>query len=256
MEARAVCGLLGHNEGPGGEALHVVERQRLPADRLRGGHVPSAPERGQAGEQALDVRSEKVEAGLQHGAQAAVADGHVAARGFEPVQAAVQAGQHLCGRQHGQAGRRQLQRQRQPVQMAAQGADGRGVLRRQGEVRPRCLCPVYEQPDARAVPHLCEGGVRVGNGHGRQGQFLLPLDVEPLPRGDQAAQAGAVRQQRPHDQASLLGQMLEVVQQQQGGPSPAPLRDMLHEVAARGRRQADLRSDGVQEETRFRDACQ
>ena len=111
--------------------------------------------------------------------------------------------------------RRQLDRQRQPVQPPADLRHRRGVLRRKGEPGPDRLRPLDEEPHRFVVEEL----FRRGRIHGRQRQRrhrVLALGPQPerQPAGGQHSEGRGGREQLA-DEGRGRNDLLEVVQHQE-----------------------------------------
>ena len=102
--------------------------RRRSADRLGGGQVAAAGEDRQAVEQALGAVVEEVVAPGDRGAQGLLPLGQVAGARREQVELVPQPGQDRVRRQELDPGRRQLDRQRHPVEPGADRGHRRRVL--------------------------------------------------------------------------------------------------------------------------------
>ena len=111
----------------------------------------------QAAEQAPLVLVQQVVAPGDGVAQRLLAGREIARAAGQQRQPALQPAQHRLGRQQPDAGRRQLDRQRQAVQPGADLGHGRGVLVGQREVGPDRACSLRRR--ARR-PAYCESGLR------------------------------------------------------------------------------------------------
>jgi len=153
-----------------------------------------------------------------------MAVGGGAAAAAQQPEAVVQPSEHVVHRQHMEPGRRQLDSQRQPVQLPTDRHHRGRILRAQQETRLHRLCALHEQPHRVRLPQQIQ--VRfcrrprhgVGyreHGHGpdrllRDPQRELAGGQDPQPRAglqQPGGQGGAGR----HD-------MLAVVQDQQQAP--------------------------------------
>ncbi|CAA9568219.1 MAG: hypothetical protein AVDCRST_MAG19-2496 [uncultured Thermomicrobiales bacterium] len=116
--------------------------------------------------------------------------GRVARPAGQQGQAALQAGQQRCRRQVGHAGRRQLDRQRQPFEPPANLGDGWGVGRRQRKVRLGRL-GARDEEEHGSGPGDRLGGVVLRQRQWAGGEDVLPRDAQDLPAGGQHLQLGA-----------------------------------------------------------------
>src|SRR5581483_6003656 len=130
------------------KVLQVVQRQRLLTDRLRRLQRPAAPKHTQARKEAAQVGREQPITPLDRRPQRPMPLTRVPLAADQQVEAALQLLKHLRGRQDLCARRRQLYRQWDAFQPAAQFGDGSRVPLCYLEIRLHCLRPVYEQGDA------------------------------------------------------------------------------------------------------------
>jgi hypothetical protein len=139
----------------------------------------------------------------------------------EQRQALIQPGQHGGGREHVDARRRQLDRQRQAVEAGADGRHRRGVLLGQRKRWAGGLGALDEKPHRVVGDELIERDrpVCIGERERRNLEPLLPRDAQDGAAGDDHLQAGALPQQLD-DHAGAVDQMLEVIEHQQQ-PLPA-----------------------------------
>jgi hypothetical protein len=133
MSSRCDPSSAGHDEVLRHERLEYV--QRGPGHRLGGVQRRAAGEHGETGEGPALVRRQQRPAPLERRRERALARGRVARAGAERVEAFAQPPGELGHRQHVDATGRQLDRERQPVQPAADLEQGRGVAFGQREPR-------------------------------------------------------------------------------------------------------------------------
>jgi hypothetical protein len=157
---------------------------------------------------------------VSRSAQRLLPGGRVARAAGQQHQPVGQARQQCLGRQHAHARRRQLERQRQPVQPPADLDDRLRVVGRQHEGRAHCLRPRDEE--------LHRGCLRQPRGIGavRQRQrrhrvFLLGGQAQRHAAGGQHRQVRAGVEQRA-DERGGVDEMLEVVEHQQAGTLAQP----------------------------------
>ena len=171
---------------------------------------------------------------VQGGAQGGLPRRDVAAAGDQQRHRVVEPRHDARQRQHAQAGRGELQRERHAVEPAAQPGDVRGVAVGHGEVRPHQPRPVGEQLHRRAVGEV--GGARRGQlgGHRQtlQPPGALPRRRQRFPAGRQDPQAGTGRQQLTRQGGAAGDQVLAVVQHQHPGPLAQARGDRLRQGAA------------------------
>jgi hypothetical protein len=125
--------------------------------------------------------------------------------------------QQLFGRQPAHPDRRQLDRQRQPVQPPAQHRDGLLAAGRHGEVGRDRRRALHEQGD-RVVPGDVTGRKSaVGGGHRqrRHPEHGLPVDPQRFPAGGQHPDVRTRPQGRVDEARTGIDQVLAVVQHDQ-----------------------------------------
>ncbi len=134
------------------------------------------------------------------------------------VEQAVQLGEQAGRRERAQPRRRDLQRQREPVEPPDHGREVGGVLGGDGERRVDGSRAVGQQPQRVRARERPEVPLVLGrHGEREDGELLLGRDAQRLARGGEHPQVvGAVHQ--PGDGGGGAGQVLEVVQDQQDRP--------------------------------------
>ncbi len=134
------------------------------------------------------------------------------------------------GRQYLDAGRRQLNRQREAIELAADLHHGRGVGRGQREGGIDRSRLAQEQRDDRTMHKLIDRrkARRVGDGEGGETIFLLAPDLERRPARHQRAHLGTGREEVDDDRRDRRD-LLDVIQQQQHPPRPQIGVDALTE---------------------------
>ena len=118
-----------------------------PADGLGRFQVAAADEHGEPREKAPLALVEQVVAPGDGAAQRLLALGQVARAGRQDAELVLESLEDRVGLKQLDAGRRELDRQRHPVEPGADPGDGRGVLVRDREVRPDGEGAGDEQPD-------------------------------------------------------------------------------------------------------------
>ncbi|MGO4417995.1 hypothetical protein AB4Z54_04285, partial [Streptomyces sp. MCAF7] len=187
----------------------------------RGVRRESAGEDGQRPQRRLSGRIQQIPAPVDDGVQRTVAAGRVpraAAQQGEPV---LQAAGDLRDRHDPDPRGRQLHRERQPVQVAAQLLDGVGGQIGAGPYRPR---PLLEQLDRRRPAQLRQ------QIHGLGGQ------AERRPARGEHPQVLRHGHQVVHQVGGGADDVLAVVQHQQHGPGAEGGQDAAGDV----RRQAQM----------------
>jgi len=111
--------------------------------------------------------------------------------------------------------RRELERQRQPVEPPAQCDDGPEVSRGDPERRIELARVVQEQAARRVRVEQLWRAVIGGSLEGLDGPHLLAVDAEPLPAGRQYAQTGGAGEQRCNERGASVDEVLAVVQHEQ-----------------------------------------
>jgi hypothetical protein len=145
-----------------------------PADRLRVFQREAAGEDGELREEGLFLRGQEGDRPVDDGAQGSLPRGKVGGAALEEAEALRQAGEDLARRQRREPRRRQFDRQRDPLEAAAELGHVCRVLRREGEVGAAGRRPLQEER------------LRVRR---RQRQDLgtpFRAQFERPPRGDQA----------------------------------------------------------------------
>ena len=175
----------------------------------------------------------------------------VARPAAEQAQPVAQSIPEHVGREQAQARRRQLDRQGQAVQAAADLGHGRSVVVGQLEVGPDDLRPIHEQLDCLVAADPARGRSLAPfrrQGERRDRVHLLCPHVERLPAGREHRQPGALAEQAG-DHAGRFGDLLEVVEHEQRSPVPEPVDELvlqraLDDLAEPGRAR-DRHQDGV-----------
>jgi hypothetical protein len=218
-------GQLGHQVGDPAGGDVVVGR-----DHFGGGDVEPSREHREAQEQPLLVGPEQLEGPVDDGPERLVAAVTAAAAGPEQLEAGVEAVGEVVDGQGPDAGRGQLDGEREPVQGAADVADPPqepGAGRELGVGRAR---PVQEQPDRWVVHRLVAGG---RDRKGWDGQDLLPGGGQPLATGRQDRKPGGASQQRLGEPGHRAEQVLAAVEHQQPPGPSGPLPECRRQVRAR-----------------------
>src|SRR4051794_40462073 len=111
---------------------------------------------------------------------------------------------------------RQLDRQWQPIQSPADGGNGRGVRRGQGEVWPRRLSSSDKQLHGRSRAHLLHrrGCLAIRKRQGGHGKIVLTGDTQYGATRRQNAESG-VGDKELDDERCRVEQMLQVIEKQQ-----------------------------------------
>ncbi len=102
-------------------------------------------EHGQATQDALLFGGEQFPAMIEHGAQAAVADGNIAHTGVQEIEVALDTLRNLSAGKITHPGRGQLDAQGNPMHLVTDAHDGRLDLIGQAESCANLSCPGYEQ---------------------------------------------------------------------------------------------------------------
>ena len=162
---------------PGAHDLSCLERRSTDEGRQRPEHA------------ALRVR-EQVVAPVEGGPERLLARQGGAAAADEESEAVVQPIDDGRDGQDRDARRRELDRERQPVEVMAESGDCRRVLGGQREGRDDGLGALREQPDRvdRGELARVHAGVRVGDGEGGHAKDDLARDPERLPAGGEDPQ--------------------------------------------------------------------
>ena len=252
--ARAAGRLLDAQQRLVGQPRQQV--QNVPGRNVTPGcHPFGRPEResaGEAGQPAEDRAlglGEQVVAPVEGRAQGLMAARRAAGSPGKDGEDVVEPLRQLGGRQNPHPRRRQLYRQRQPVQAAADLQDGGGVVVADPERGPHELRPLFEEP------HRVRGGQR-GSGRGPGGGLVrgqrrwqgqrrdrpaaFPLDAERLAAGREDGQRGAGRQQLFGEAGHRGRQVLAVVQHDQHGPAAHVTGYRLGGIQPRHVRHAEL----------------
>ena len=138
--------------------------------------------------------------------------GHVAERGRQEVDVALDLRSHLGARQRAQPGSSQLQRERQPLDQPADPGHARLLLRKR-EGRPGLPCPLDKEANSAITCEVAGRALRAGL-RVRQTCYVtapLLLEVQHLSRGRQHLQLRRSGEQGG-DQRSRVQQVLEVVE--------------------------------------------
>jgi hypothetical protein len=195
------------------------------ADGVRSGEREAAGEDAQAGERFLTARFEQPVAPVHGGPERAVALGEVARPSREEREPVGQALEQLLGRERAHTRRRQLDREREPVQRGA-------------ELRHRPIRSELRPDRGRAL-----GEQRDGSLAGEPAERKLALAPEPErdPARRQDLQARC-RGEQPRDERRRAEHLLEVVEDEEHG---ATNQEALERRLERAR--ALLHSDRVRD---------
>ena len=205
-----------------------------PADGLGGLELEAAHEHGDRGEEALDGRVQEVVAPGDRAAQRLLPRRQVARAATQQVEPALQPLQDALRREDLDAGRGQLDGQRQAVQGSHEPGHRRRVGLGQAEVRPGRPGPLHEEGHAVDLGQGLQGRQvgRVGDAQGRHRVLLLAVDVERGPRGDDAGQARR-RPQEVAQEGRRAGDLLHVVEHEEhGAGAQVVAQAILHRRAA------------------------
>ena len=173
---------------------------------------PAPEEHRQGREQRASLGAQELERPVDGGPQRAVTGRGAGRRRGQQVEATVQAGGHRRGRHRGQAGRGQLDGERQPVQAEDDVAQRGLVGRDPGAGSPG---PVDEKLHRGRGTVVRVGAGLAGQAQRIQRQDLLALHPQRGPAGGDDPDLGARRPPGP-DQAGHRGpQRVAVVHQQQ-----------------------------------------
>ena len=196
------------------ENVHAQISARV-ADGLRGFQRASPDEDGKPAEETLLRLVQEAVAPVHRGAQRLLPFGKVPRATGEQLQAAFQAGPHRRRGEQLDAGRGELDRQRQAVQTVADLGDGGRVFLRQLEIGFHGHGPLEEERDRRSARQLLEGGDASG-GQTERGdrELMLPVDVQRGAAGHEDLQRRS-RGEQLGDDPGRGGQVLEVVEQQE-----------------------------------------
>ena len=217
-----------HENRKAGQCVEVADRI---ADDLRRLERETADEDRQAPQERLLVRRRGGRSSRRsHSAASAGAPAASRAPSVSSGRRRSRRAQERRGRQQLDAGRGQLDRQRQPIQTVADFGHRRGALVRDGKVGPDLGSALHEEPDGsyrrEALHGLGVGGI--GEVQWRDRQFVLAPQPQPRPaRGQTFRPAVALR--RSPDERCSLEQVFEVVEHEQQPLVPQVLRQHLGE---------------------------
>ena len=189
-EARlTIAGLLALHQALIVERGQAVEHGRVVVsrDRLNRCQRDATLEDGQAGQQPLLLLGQQRVAPVERGAQRLLACRQIARAAGEEGQATVQARQERRQGEELGARRGELDRQRQAVEAAADGGEGRHVGICRGEARVGGLRPFEEEGGSGELRQVGEGSrlLRLRQGQGRDEEFVLAPDLQRHPAGHQ-----------------------------------------------------------------------
>jgi hypothetical protein len=188
-------------------------------------HTASTASSVQAPEQPLLRPGEQVVAPLDGAPQRLLPLRQIAGPAGEQIEPMFDARAKFTRRQDLHAGGCQLDRERQPVEPAADVHDRLGVPRGQREVRASGRRALHEQRDRRRLhQHRRRGGTRDRQRQRRDVEFVFAVDVQDHPAGDEHGQHRTGVEQLAHQRAGG-GHLLEVVDQQQHPPQAAQMFD-------------------------------
>ena len=221
QEARFAVGCL----LPSDEALLDEGRQRLegieakirrPADSLGRFERPAADEHAETPEEHLEIRCEEGVAPVDRLAQRLLASRQVARSAAEEGESAAQPAEDRLGAEEARLRRRELDRQRQPVETNDDLGDRRDIGRGDREVRSDGHRPLEEQGDPLVLrERLHRRQVRrVGDPERWNGMLVLAMHVEHGPARHEDAQARSSRQQVDDDRRRVED-LLEVVEDEE-----------------------------------------
>ncbi len=241
---------------PPNQALVDQRSQPLQhADRVVPGHgrrrlgIEPAGEDPQAPEERLLVRRQQVVGPGDGVAHRPMPVGPVALAAGEEAEALAQQGAQRRDREDPQPGRRQLDRQRQPVQPRAHLGHRPRVAVGEGEAVVGRAGALDEQGDRFDAAQRGDGrpGGGVGQGQGRHRQQVLPPQPQGGTTGGQHLESGAGPQQLGDGRGGVQ-QVLAVVKEQQELPRPEERGEGGGEGAVPGLADAERRGDRRQDQ--------
>ena len=186
------------------------------ADSLRGFERAASGEDRQTAEELLLGRRQQVVAPLDRLPKGLLALRQVPRPAGQELEGPFDPGEQLGGRQDLHARGRELDRERQAIEPAADLDHRAGVLRGQREVGPAGRRALDEQRDRRAIHQGRWREQRAGRRERerRDRKLLLAVDVQALPAGHEDRQRRAGVQQ-VLDERGRIRHLLEVVEEQQ-----------------------------------------
>ena len=177
---------------------------------------PASCEHGQPTEHDSLGLGEQIVAPVEQGPQGLMARHCRPTPCGEQAEAIVQVVGNLLGRQRRDPRRRQLDRQRNPVQPPTDLDHQHCVLRAQREARPNCVGAFDEQADRLASCQYAEWlGVVVGQGERGDPPDNLGPDPQRLTTGHQDPQVRACLEQWLNDVGARLDQVLAIVEHEE-----------------------------------------
>src|SRR5579871_4875679 len=215
----------------------MIRRLRRGADYGCGLRDPAAAEDAELGEKLLQLEGEQIITPIDGGAQGAMPGRDVSAPADQHLEAIREAFEHLSGCADPRPGGGEFERQRDAIEPAAQRSDSLGVTGRDLKVRARSLRAIHEELDAGKLQQLFRRAELRGSRQWRQREFLFVLDVERLPRCNEARQSGRRAAQLLYQGGAfgglrLLGQKLfKIIQEEEGRASAERLQYLLKRLS-------------------------
>ncbi len=209
-----------------------------PHDRGRGREIEGARDDGARGERVALALAEHRPGLVEGGAQAPVRRSLPGRIGGEQLQPAIELLRELLGREHAEARRGELDRERQAVELADDGLDDRRGERPSIAGAPR---PLFEESRRRrGRPLAAKHRERLDLDH------ALERQAEPGAGGDQEARLGGDPREERDADPHLLARDLRVVAEDHRRAEPAQ-RSGEHVVVVGGRPRAQGDAEGVGE---------
>ena len=199
-----------------GDGLAAPQRI-LGADVLGRLQPEAAGEHGEPAQQHLLAGLEQLEAPVERRPQGLLPGHRRAASGREQVERVVEALDDLSRSEDAHPRRRQLDRQRHPVEAVAEGGDGVRVVAAELESGCGLRGPGGEQPHRLRRQRLLRGrsGDQPGEGERGDAPGHLAGNAERLAAGRQHGQVRAAAEQSLGEARDRLDQVLAVVEQEQ-----------------------------------------
>ena len=196
-------------------------RWRIPRGRGHGRdglQGEAASEDRQPTEERLGARVEQVIAPGNGGGDGLLARRQIARPVGEQLQPIAHLGQQRLRGEDGAAGRGQLDRQRQPIQLSTERGHGRGVRLGQGKCRPHGPGALGEELDRLVLRHDGERGAIPWQGQRIDRKELLGMEMERGAAGGQHLERGTAGEQGTDEIGRCGHQVLAVVEQEQRLP--------------------------------------
>ena len=237
--ARLAAGAVGDDERLLDQRRDEIE-DRLGLERVGGGYGlggierEAAREDGQPAQQRPLGLGEEVVAPVDQRAQRLLAAQRGARAAGEQAEAVAEAVGDLLGRQHRDAGGRQLDRERYPVEPMADLRDRGRVLGGEREAGLDPAGALDEQAHGRVGEHFGRRlrAVGVRGGQRRHTPGALAGDAEQLAAARQDVHLRAAAHQSIGDPRRCLDQVLAVVEHDEGAPLAEVVDQRIERVAA------------------------